>query len=95
MSNSRSDQVPVRLNRWHTPTEFRWQGAVYRIEQIDRIWRHSQGEARGQRLYRVHARGRVFLLRHERSRDRWTLVRSSLRVRLGLSLTRLVLRLTV
>ncbi len=86
-------RIQVRLNRWRTPTEFYWQGRRYRIEQIDRIWRHSQGQSRGSRLYLVQADGRRFLLHYERESDRWSLVRSPLRVRLGLSLTRLVAHL--
>lgn len=90
MLKSKQEPIQVRLNRWHTPYQFRWRNGIYPIDSIERIWRYSKGKMKGQRLYRIRSRGKTFLLHYDRSRNRWALVRSPLRIRLGLTLSRLV-----
>ena len=94
MAKSKQEPIQVKLNHWRTPYQFRWRNATYPIDCIDRIWRHSQGEMKGQRLYRVRSRGKSFLLHYDREKNRWTLVRSPLRVRPGMTLSRLAVQLS-
>ncbi len=89
MKQTNAIPIRVQLNRWQSPASFCWQGKKYHIEQIERIWRSQPGQSPVVRLYRVRAGGRRFVLRHERTHNRWSLVRAPWRVRLGLSLGRL------
>lgn len=65
---------------------FWWRGRPYRVDAIERIWRSPVSKPRGQRFYRVRCGRHTFLLRQDCADDRWSVVRSPWRARLGLAL---------
>ncbi len=87
------ERVAVMTSRSQTPISFRWKGRTHRIDAIERIWRDSAGRSDGPRLYRIRSRQHAFLLRYDRRLQYWSLVRSPLRLRVGLVLTGLANRI--
>ncbi len=87
------EPIHVLSSRYGAPGHFFWRGKGYHIDKIDQIWRHPYGKRTGRRIYRVHSRGRRFILHYDQKQKRWYLVRSPWRVRLSMAVERLASRI--
>ncbi len=93
MSQPRLEPIIVQSDRAGAPQRFLWGGRAYRIDGIDRIWRHPHGRGRGLRIYQIRSRHRRFLLQFDQRLNQWSLVRAPWRTRLGLAIERLAARM--
>ena len=93
MNKKTYERISVYLNQAKAPLSFRWRGRVFKVDAIERIWRNSYGNRQGQRYYRIRCRNRSFLLHHDQVRNRWSVVTSPWRTRLGLTLSGVATRL--
>ncbi len=93
MSSHVPEPIAVIFDEEGALYRFHWRGLAFRVEAIERIRRPTSSQPLGRRFYTVRAGGHRFLICHDRSHHRWTVVRSPLRLRLRQKMAAFTMRL--